>query len=123
MPQQGVFIIQANGAEVFRVLESNVTPSGLVRATVSCRPLEPEISPDSKYQACLEILRNIIDEVGEGHFYPPLNYQDLAWVIYRLAELLPIDLRLKQQLLECQTVDERAKLVLDLLKSLRPLNA
>ena len=119
MPHLGVFTIQARGTEVFRILDRSVTPAGLVRATIASRGAEPEILVDTEYKACAEILHNIIDQVGEGHFHSPLNYRDLGWVVHRLAELMPIDMRLKQQLLECETVKERAKTVLGLLDSLR----
>ena len=45
-------------------------------------------------------LQAIIEKVGAERFPAPLRLDDAAWVGYRLAEVLPLDARVKQDLLE-----------------------
>ena len=49
---------------------------------------------------CGEVLKAIIDKVGAEHFPAPVRLDDAAWVGYRLAEVLPLELAEKQELLE-----------------------
>ena len=49
----------------------------------------------------------IIERVGESHFPAPIELDDPQWVSYRLAEVLPIDARVKQELLEIDDTTER----------------
>ena len=47
-----------------------------------------------------EVLAAIIEKVGAERFPAPLGMDDAAWIGYRLAELLPLEARVKQELLE-----------------------
>ncbi len=116
MPQLGIFYLQTLGTEVFRIADRSVSANGLTRALVDCRAAEPETALDPKYQVCVEVLRSLIEQAGSNYSPNNLNYQDAVWVIYRLAELLPLDLALKQQLLELENVPLRAKFIHQLLK-------
>jgi uncharacterized protein len=116
MPQLGVFYLQTLGTDAFRIVDRTVAANGLTHAVVECRPTEGEIPIDPKYQVCVEVLRSIIEQAGSNYPTVNLNYQDAVWVIYRLAELLPIDLVVKQRLLEMESVALRAKLIHELLK-------
>jgi Lon protease-like protein len=49
---------------------------------------------------CREVLSAIIEKVGAERFAAPPGLDDPAWVGYRLAELLPLDARVRQELLE-----------------------
>ena len=49
-----------------------------------------------------------------GHFVEP-DYDDASWVSYRMAELLPLDRRLQQQLLESDDPPERLRLLAPLI--------
>lgn len=98
MPQLGLFHILARGGQRFRVRETRVGANQLISAQVELLPADPEggdVDP-----ACVEVLQAIIDKVGAGHFPAPLKLTDAAWVGYRLAEILPLELAEKQELLE-----------------------
>ena len=45
--------------------------------------------------------------VGAENFPAPIRLDDAAWVAYRLVEILPIDMTVKQQLLELQDAAQR----------------
>lgn len=99
MPQLGLFHLVTRGGERFRVLETRVAASGLISASVELFPPEPVAEMDP---ACHEVLKVIIEKAGAGHFPSPLRLEDPAWVSYRLAEVLPLDMAVRQQLLEME---------------------
>jgi len=107
MPQLGLFQLIARGGERFRLIDTQVAKNGLMTASVE-RIAEDETDcvmvPDS---ACREVLKLIIDRVGEKHFPMPISLDDAAWVAFRLAEVLPFDARVKQELLELPSTRER----------------
>ena len=105
MPQLGVFHLVARGGERFRIRERQVAPNQLISATVEPIPADDvagEVDP-----LCREVLQAIIDKVGAEHFPAPAQLDDAAWVGYRLSELLPLDARVKQELLELTDADRR----------------
>ena len=46
------------------------------------------------------MLKSAVEQFGAERFPEPIALDDAAWVSYRLAEILPIEVSLKQQLLE-----------------------
>ena len=98
MPQPGLFHLLARGGGRFRIRETRVAPNHLISATVE--PIPPDDSVHEVEPLCREVLQAIVDKVGAQHFPSPLRLKDAAWVGYRLAEVLPLDARAKQALLE-----------------------
>jgi uncharacterized protein len=113
MPQLGMFHLLARGDDRFRVHESRVARNGLMSASIERLPPEP-LQPEVDY-ACQEVLRRIIERVGEANFPTPLALDDASWVSYRLAETLPIDMPVRQALLELQTAAERLQRLREIL--------
>jgi len=113
MPQLGVFHLIARGSERFRLHESRVAPNGLMSGSVERLP------PDAPLQhfdrACQQVLKLIIERVGESKFPTPLALDDASWVGYRLAETLPLDMRVRQELLEVENAGERLQRLRDIL--------
>ncbi len=106
MPQLGIFHLSTEATQRFRILSTNVQKNGLISAAVELLPDEPEIAPQDQF--CAEILKAILEQVGSDHFRAPHRYNDASWIGYRLCEVLPISLELKQQLL--QSCDPQARL-------------
>jgi hypothetical protein len=107
MAQLGVFELLTRGTERFRLLESTVAPNGLMNGTIERiadvpAPMEPD-------EPCREVLKLLIERVGEQHFPQPIRLDDPAWVSYRLPEILPLDSAVKQMLLETDDVGERLR--------------
>lgn len=98
MPQLGVFHLLTEGAQRFRIVRSSVEKNGLIAAAIATLPSEPEVAP--RDTLCREVLQAIIAKVGAEHFPAPHRFDDAAWIGYRLAEVLPISLDVKQRLLE-----------------------
>jgi hypothetical protein len=105
MPQLGMFQLITHGGGRFRILESTVAANGLISARVKMLP--PDFSTVEVDKTCREVLKLVIDKVGATNFPAPIKLDDPAWVAYRLAEILPIDIAIRQQLLELQDADER----------------
>jgi Lon protease-like protein len=105
MPQLGLFQLIARGGDRFRLLDSQVAPNGLMSGTIERLAAdEPASHVDP---ACRQVLKLIIERVGEANFPSPISLDDPSWVGYRLAEILPIDPREKQGLLELRDPGER----------------
>ena len=105
MPQLGLFHLIARGGERFRLLETRDAKNGLLSGSIE------RIAPDPPGSAvdtpCRDVLQAIIAHVGAASFPSPLKLDDAAWVGYRLAEALPLDMRFKQELLELEDAGER----------------
>lgn len=106
MPQLGVFHLIAEGLQRFRILSSRVLGNGLITAAIETLPEPDGAAPADAI--CAEVLKAIIEKLGVEHFPTPHRFDDATWVGYRLSEVLPIGLDLKQRLL--QVTDAEARL-------------
>ena len=98
MPQLGLFHLVARGGGRFRIREVRAAPTHLLPAAVE--PIPPDDAAHEVEPLCREVLQAIIEKVGAERFPAPLRFDDAAWVGYRLAEVLPLEARAKQELLE-----------------------
>jgi Lon protease-like protein len=105
MPQLGMFQLQTEGTQRFRILRSTVARNGLISAQVEMLPDDDAVEPSSAL--CAEVLKAIIDKIGAEHFPAPHRFDDAAWIGYRLAEILPIERDLRQNLLQLSDPAER----------------
>jgi Lon protease-like protein len=106
MPQLGVFHLQVEGLQRFRILSSEVEKSGLISATIECLASDSAVAPEETL--CRDVLKAIIEKIGAEHFPSPHRFDDAAWIGYRLSEVLPISLEQKQQML--RMTDPHARL-------------
>lgn len=107
MPQPNLFHLVARGGERFRIREMRVAPNHLISASVE--PIPADFAAPGVDRLCREVLQAIIGKVGAEHFPAPARLDDAAWVGFRLAEVLPLEARAKQELLEI--TDAAARLV------------
>ena len=99
MPQLGILQIVAQGSERFRVLNYRGQADGLLVGEVETIANDEPQSILPAFAACVDVLRAIIEDVGEQRFREPLQFDDGTWVGNRLAEILPLPLPTKQRLL------------------------
>jgi Lon protease-like protein len=99
MEQLGVLQIVAQGGQRFRVLEQRIQPDGLLRGRAEILPVERDEAVPQTCIACVRLLERVIAE-HPALLAPPHRLDSSAWVGARLAEVLPLPLELKQQLLE-----------------------
>lgn len=105
MPQLGMFQLITRGGGRFHILESRVAANGLISARVEMLP--PDSGTTEVDKTCRDVLKLVIDKVGAANFPAPVRLDDPAWVAYRLAEILPVDTAVRQQLLELQDASAR----------------
>jgi Lon protease-like protein len=105
MPQLGVFQLVTRGGARFRIREMTVAPNHLISATVD--PIAPDSAAGGMDALCREVLQAIMEKVGVERFPSPARLDDPAWVGYRLAEILPLDARTRQEFLELTDAGER----------------
>ena len=98
MPQPNLFHLVARGGERFRIRELRIAPNHLISASVE--PIPADRAAPGVDRLCREVLQAIIGKVGAEHFPEPARLDDAAWVGFRLAEVLPLEARAKQELLE-----------------------
>jgi uncharacterized protein len=98
MPQMGMFHLLARGRDRFRLIESRAAKNGLITGVIERLP--PDSPADAVDDTCRRVLEMIIDRVDVKQFEKPFQLDDASWVGFRLAEVLPLDMRVKQELLE-----------------------
>jgi Lon protease-like protein len=104
MPQIGMFHLIARGGDRFQLHDTQVAPNGLMSGSISRMPTQTGGAVDS---ICRDVLKALIDHVGEAKFPQPVLLDDADWVSYRLAEVLPLDPHAKQSLLEADDAASR----------------
>jgi Lon protease-like protein len=102
MPHLGLFHLATHGERVLRILEQWTTKSGLVQAQVELDEPPPPMPLPAEYNSLGELLQKIITKVGQDRFIAPARLDEAAWVAYRLAEVLPLEMDTKQRLLEAR---------------------
>lgn len=96
----GMLGIVALGGVRFRIEQTEIGSNQLIRGEVT--PLaepDPESLPE-ELEILPRVLEQIISEAGPLYEALETNYADTNWIGYRLAEILPLDLPLRQHLLE-----------------------
>jgi uncharacterized protein len=101
VPHPNLFHLVARGERRFRILKTAVAPLGLL--TCEAELLAEEPPPGAPDALCRKVLAAVIERVGAERFPEPLQLDDAAWVGFRLAEVLPLDVRARQMLLEMDT--------------------
>jgi len=111
MPELGILHVTANGGERFQVQTHNVMPNGLVVARVARIPPEPAVALAAAFAPLVTLLEVLAARVGPRQFPQAPAYDDASWVGYRLAELLPLPLSIKQGMLEINDAEVRLGLL------------
>jgi len=100
MPQLGILHVAAEGTTRFKVESHRVEASGLVVAEATALAAEPPVAVDAAHAPLARLLELAAARVGAHRFPAQPAYDDASWVGYRLAELLPLPLAIKQSMLE-----------------------
>jgi Lon protease-like protein len=100
MEELGILKLRARGGERFRILSSEVDRSGLIRGEVEPLAAETSDMAAAGFADCRELLAKMIVGIGRERFAEPFAFDDPSWVSFRLAEILPLRLDVKQKLLE-----------------------
>lgn len=109
MQQLGVLHLKTEGVQRFRILNRQVAKNGLISAEVMMLAVEKQTPLSSELRDCATVLKLVMEKIGIEHFPSPLKLDDATWVGYRLAEVLPLKLAAKQEMLEIDDPDARLK--------------
>jgi len=96
----GLLGILACGRERVRVLAHERRPDGLMVGQVEPVAEWPPLALPLEYASLAGLLERLLDQLGTPWSHLERKIGDSAWVAGRLTELLPLDLQLKQELLE-----------------------
>jgi uncharacterized protein len=104
----GMLRVRVRGSKRFRLLSRRIEASGLHVGQATLLPDDvPLEGADAlaKFGACAEVLERIADTIRERApedlpFGEPFRFDDPSWVSNRLSEVLPISMRVRQQLME-----------------------
>ncbi|KVZ40298.1 ATP-dependent protease [Burkholderia ubonensis] len=112
----GMLFLQAIGTQRFELLSYRVEANGLLVGIAEPLPDDIPLEGEqalAQFGACAEVLERIIDALKQKNepdklpFFEPFRLDDPSWVSNRLAELLPLDLRARQKLMEFPDVGAR----------------
>jgi Lon protease-like protein len=116
MPQAGILHIDTQAEERFVVRSTRAEPGGLLIGSVEAVSAEPASAIPDELELAVEILRHIIGEYGNAHFPAPHEFDNAVWVGYRLSEVLPLKLSIRQNLLEMNDSVMRLHILTEFLK-------
>ena len=122
MAELGVLLLTTQGGARFRIQATRELADRRVEAHVLMLADDPPQPVGPVHDACAVALRRVIDELaatgaqdhGEQYVSPfpePAQLDDAGWVAHRWAEILPLPLPLKQQLLELKDPVGRLNIV------------
>jgi Lon protease-like protein len=107
MPQLGILHVRTIGGARFQVRSHKVQPDGLVVGEVTAIADEPAVALSDVHRPLAQLLQVLTERIGPDHFAPTRAFDDASWVGYRLAELLPLPLPIKQSMLEINDSEVR----------------
>ncbi len=116
MPQTGILLIETRAAGRFVVRSTRTEAGGLLIGKVDAVSDESAVAIPDEFELAVEILRHIIGEYGDARFAAPHEFDNAVWVGYRLSEVLPLKLSIKQNLLEMNDSVMRLRILTEFLK-------
>lgn len=125
MPELGILHVRAQALKRFSVSRHSVGANGLLTGDVTALPDEPSRPVAENFAPLVRLLELIATRVGPRQF-PPEFYEttagavprrtrlldDASWVGYRLAEVLPLPLNIKQSMLEINDSEVRLSVLM-----------
>jgi len=117
MPHPGLFHLNCTGERVFHIVESRVEDSGLIHGDVEWLTDDGGALDAHAFDVCRSALERFVEHAGDRFHAKPAMLDDSGWVSYRLAEILPVDVQIKQDLLEQRSTALRISRIADLLQS------
>jgi Lon protease-like protein len=112
----GLLGVTAVGERRFRISSVAREPNQLAVAEVELLADEAAVELPGPYLGLAQLLGELLDKAGHHYAALPRRFADASWVGFRLAELLPVSLSLKQHLLELTDPLERLQQLRGLLE-------
>lgn len=112
----GLLNITVQGGRRFRILERRIRKNLLLEGDVELIDDHDDEELPVEYQLIADLLRQIGDRCKLPHLSEHEKYLDAGWVGCRLAEVLPFDLKDKQNLLETDDPVQRLQQIQQMLQ-------
>ena len=96
----GLLGITAYGESKIQIEETSIRSNQLLVGQVQHMSLDTEVGLPEEFEAMSSLLQKVITQVGKPYTTLPAGYDRAGWVGARLTELLPLQLHIKQRLLE-----------------------
>jgi uncharacterized protein len=117
MPQLGVLQVLAQGDQRFRVHSYNANGAGLLIGSVEALENEPPTLISEEFSVLIKYGSAFSDYTDDRFKPSAAQLADAVWLGYRLCELLPLPLALKQQLLELTEPNAHLRILRKLLEA------
>lgn len=119
-PQPGILWVTCSGTQRFRLAGPPAqAANGLWSAPVELLPADPPTAVPEGLRstaAALSQAATLLQDQGLAVIAQPWQLDDASWVAHRWAELLPLDLAVRQQLLEITEPLQRLGLIAQLMQ-------
>jgi Lon protease-like protein len=97
----GLLSLRLRGRRRFLARRTRVRDNGLIVATVEWRDPDGDDELRPEHAVLGQVLRHILEQAGGEHAREVVTrLDDAAWIGWRLVELLPLSVRLRQALLQ-----------------------
>ncbi|NNC66048.1 MAG: peptidase S16 [Gammaproteobacteria bacterium] len=103
----GLLGLTTEGRDRFRVTGYEQQADGLYIGTIEMLAKEQRENLTENFSSLTELLKGLLEDAGAPYDRMPTDFDDASWVGYRLAELLPLPVSLKQSLLELEDARRR----------------
>jgi uncharacterized protein len=103
----GLLGLMCRGARRFRLRSRRQQADGLHLGTVEWLVGSPPSALAAEHRPVARVLGRVLQELGVTGQLLQVNLEDAGWVADRLAELLPLDRAMQQELLELDDPQER----------------
>lgn len=105
----GLLGLMCRGSRRFRLDGHRVQPDGLLIGAVEWLPEPAPSALSSEHQPLAQLLRHVLQELGDTARHLDADFDDADWVSNRLAEFLPLERPVQQALLELADPQERMR--------------
>ena len=107
MPQTGIFHIVVEGVGRYVARNWQANSQGLLMAQIETVSNEAECPVPDELRLCVQVLKHAMGKAAQTE----THYANAVWVGYRLAEILPFGLKVKQDLLEMNDSIMRLRII------------
>ena len=115
----GLLGVTAIGQQRFRLLESMRQHDGLIIGEIELLGVDAPLEMPEEFRPLGQILAGVLDDLGKLYESLEKNYEDVGWVAYRFAEILPVSPEQKQSCLETDDPMQRLQKMREVLKTVR----
>ncbi|MCC6868364.1 MAG: LON peptidase substrate-binding domain-containing protein [Burkholderiales bacterium] len=111
MPELGILQVSTVGGTRFQIRRHDLRPDGLVVGEVTAIAPEPHVVLAAAHQSLANLVELLAARVKPTNFPAVRALDDASWVGYRLAEMLPLPLHVKQSMLEINDATVRLQVL------------